>query len=124
MNERLSDAVLTSIASGYERPYLSRAEEIAAMESMAAELLELRPMLNSIVVERHRVESGVAHAEFAHPDFEYATTRGPRKDWEYADEPPEGEGWERNVDAGRDGWVRFDFHEESYWRRRWPQEQP
>lgn len=60
------------------------------------------------------------HAQFAHPDFEYKITAGQRKAWDYADDPPDGEGWERNVDAGRpgEGWDRFDYHEESYWRRR------
>ena len=60
------------------------------------------------------------HELRAHPDFEYATTTGPRKQWDLADEPPEGEGWERNVEAGipGEGWERFDYHEESYWRRR------
>ncbi|MGW4720487.1 DUF6221 family protein [Nocardia sp. NPDC004260] len=57
------------------------------------------------------------HRRFAHPGYEYEITEGPRKAWEYADERPEGEGWERNVDAGRDGWERFDYTEESYWRR-------
>lgn len=37
----------------------------------------------------------------------------PRKAWWAEDEPPEGDGWERNVDAGRNGWERFDYHEES-----------
>ncbi|WP_420032285.1 DUF6247 family protein [Streptomyces sp. cg28] len=63
------------------------------------------------------------HARRAHPDYEYATTEGPRKQWDDIDVPPhdeEGEpepGWERNTDAGRDGWERFDYTEESYWRR-------
>lgn len=57
------------------------------------------------------------HAHFAMPGWEYATTEGQRKAWDRCDEPPEGEGWERNVDAGRDGWDRFDYTEESYWRR-------
>lgn len=64
------------------------------------------------------------HARRAHPDFEYATTEGPRKQWDDVDVPPcneEGDpdpSWERNVDAGRDGWERWDYTEESYWRRR------
>ncbi|MFJ7990315.1 hypothetical protein [Streptomyces sp. NPDC096351] len=64
------------------------------------------------------------HARRAHPDFEYATTEGPRKQWDYADQPPYGADgwpdrtWEPNVDAGRDGWERFEYTEESYWRRR------
>lgn len=63
------------------------------------------------------------HARRAHPAWEYATTEGPRKHWGDADVPPvneEGEPdptWERNVDAGRDGWERWDYTEESYWRR-------
>lgn len=64
------------------------------------------------------------HAQCAHPDFEYRTTEGPRKQWDDADTPPLDENfdpdptWERNTDAGRDGWERFDYTEESYWRRR------
>jgi len=63
------------------------------------------------------------HFRSSHPAYEYATTEGQRKAWDDADEPPEGEGWERNVDGGRDGWDRFDFHEESYWRRLKPENQ-
>lgn len=57
------------------------------------------------------------HARQMHPDFEYATTSGPRKGWDDADRPPEGDGWERNTDYGNGGWERFDYHEESHWRR-------
>jgi DNA-binding CsgD family transcriptional regulator len=57
------------------------------------------------------------HARFAHPGWEYATTIGPRKQWDDADVPPDGDGWERNMAAGRDGWERWDYTEESYWRR-------
>jgi len=57
------------------------------------------------------------HAHCAHPAYEYDTTQGPRKAFDRIDEPPEGDGWERNVDAGRDGWEWFNYHEESYWRR-------
>lgn len=58
------------------------------------------------------------HRMRRHPGYEYDTTEGQRKNWDDADEPPEGEGWERNVDAGRNGWDRFDYTEESYWRRK------
>jgi hypothetical protein len=57
------------------------------------------------------------HRDHAHPAWEYATTQGQRKTWDDADVPPEGDGWIRNVEAGRDGWERFDYTEESYWRR-------
>ena len=64
------------------------------------------------------------HARCAHPAWEYRTTEGPRKQWDDIEEPPHDgngdpePGWERNLDAGRDGWDRFDYTEESYWRRR------
>ncbi len=61
------------------------------------------------------------HSRLMHPDFEYKTTDGQRKTWDDADQAPDGEGWERNVDYGDEGWERFDYHEESYWRRRNPQ---
>ena len=63
------------------------------------------------------------HARCAHPAYEYATTEGQRKQWDDVDVPPCGDdgvpdsSWERNTDAGRDGWDRFDYTEESYWRR-------
>lgn len=65
----------------------------------------------------------VFHAQRAHPDWEYATTEGPRKRWDDIDTPPTGDdgepdpSWQRNTDAGRDGWERFNHTEESYWRR-------
>ncbi|MGW0780341.1 DUF6221 family protein [Streptomyces sp. NPDC002913] len=65
------------------------------------------------------------HARCAHPAWEYRTTEGPRKQWDGIDDPPcddDGNpevGWERNIDAGipGEGWERFDYIEESYWRR-------
>lgn len=71
------------------------------------------------------IETARLHAERRHPGYEYATTRGPRKQWDDPDQPPVGDdgetepGWERNLDAGRpgQGWDRFDYHEEAYWRR-------
>lgn len=71
--------------------------------------------------ERRKVEQRAQqelHARRADPGYEYATTRGPRKAWYDYDVPPEGDGWERNVDAGDGGWERFDTYEVSYWRRR------
>ena len=62
------------------------------------------------------------HFRGLHPSYEYATTEGPRKQWDDADEPPEGEGWERNTDIGYgQGWARLDYTEESYWRRLKPE---
>lgn len=59
-----------------------------------------------------------------HPRYEYATTEGQRKAWDYADEPPyrRGEGWELNITSRNpDAFERFDYHEERYWRRRLPE---
>ncbi|MDQ0809834.1 hypothetical protein QFZ63_001548 [Streptomyces sp. B3I7] len=69
------------------------------------------------------------HARCAHPAWEYRTTTGPRKQWDGVDDPPcddDGNpepGWERNLDAGcpGEGWERFDYIEESYWRRPRPE---
>jgi len=68
------------------------------------------------------------HARCAHPAWEYRTTTGPRKQWDGVDDPPCDDygnpepGWERNLDAGcpGEGWERFDYTEESYWRRQRP----
>lgn len=58
------------------------------------------------------------HSRSMHPDYEYETTDGPRKAWDSEMTPPLGGGWEVNSEEGRDGWERFDYHEERYWRRR------
>jgi len=63
----------------------------------------------------HRLEKFL-HSKCMHPDFIYATTDGPRKAFEPVP-PDDGCEWEPNVDVGRDGWERFDYHEEAYWRR-------
>lgn len=65
------------------------------------------------------------HARFGHPAWEYHIASGPRKQWDGIDDPPRDDngdpepGWERNLDAGipGEGWERFDYTEESYWRR-------
>jgi hypothetical protein len=54
------------------------------------------------------------HSRESHPDFEYETTQAPRKSGMC--DPPEGEGWEENDDY-HNGFERFDYHEECYWRR-------
>jgi hypothetical protein len=72
---------------------------------------------------RQRPTDAELHRRSAHPAYEYETTEGPRKRWDDPDEPPEGDGWERNLDAGRpgEGWDRFEYTEESYWRRLKPE---
>jgi len=55
------------------------------------------------------------HLREMHPDYEYRTTEGPRKAWD--GEPDLSiERWEENVDLN-EGWERFDYTEERYWRR-------
>ncbi|MFG2540702.1 hypothetical protein ACGFU4_36230 [Streptomyces sp. NPDC048511] len=82
--------------------------------------------VDDVVAAQPRETDQELHARGAHPAWEYRTTEGPRKQWDDQDVPPrneEGEpdlSWERNVDMGRDGWDRFDYTEESYWRRRKP----
>lgn len=72
--------------------------------------VEYRAKLAAMPIEK-------LHELRLHPDFEYATTEGQRKAWYDSDVPPEGDGWVRNIHAGRDGWERFDYTEESYWMR-------
>lgn len=69
-------------------------------------------------VEYLRVVEPPAPAPEPEDEWEYETTYGGRKqDW--PDEvPPPGDGWERDIDRGRMGWERFDYHEEAYWKRR------
>lgn len=80
---------------------------------------ELAETLAKVAPQQPAPTAAELHARFAHPSYEYATTQGPQKSWDGYDDPPEGNGWERNIDAGRpgEGWERFDYHEESYWRR-------
>ncbi len=61
-------------------------------------------------------EAARMHANERFPNYEYATTRGPRHDFDEA--PPDGDGWQRNTSKGSEGWDRFDDHEEAYWYRR------
>ncbi len=49
--------------------------------------------------------------------WENATTKGPRKAWDDEMTPPEGEGWVVDPDRGNNGWERFEYHEERYWKR-------
>ncbi|MFF2383745.1 DUF6221 family protein [Streptomyces sp. NPDC058108] len=92
---------------------------IADLDAKLALIDEIDPPLEDAEpatdAELHEIES--------HPAYEYRTTSGPRKQWDDADVPPRDDngnpepGWERNIDAGRDGWERWGYIEESYWRR-------
>jgi hypothetical protein len=91
-------------------------------ERMLAECAAKRAIIACSYFEpKDRPSDHELHLRSSHPAYEYRTTEGQRKRWDEADEPPEGEGWERNTDAGRDGWDRFEFTEESYWRRLKPE---
>lgn len=68
----------------------------------------------------YRWEPGVnLHSIEWDPAYEYKTTFclgfG---DWPDRDKPPAGEGWERNVDAGDDGYDLGERTQRSYWRRK------
>lgn len=56
--------------------------------------------------------------------WEFAITSGPRKAWDNEMQPPPGKGWILDTTKGRNGWERFDFHEERYWKRLVPMQQP
>jgi hypothetical protein len=102
--------------SGY-----SPARVLADLDAKLALVDELEPP----EAPREPETDAQLHARFAHPAWEYRTTSGPRKQWDDVDLPPHDDygdpepGWERNPDAGipGEGWERFDYTEESYWRR-------
>lgn len=116
----------TSEARQAQLAFMDRFDEERALRQVAAgrKLLEEYRYL----VDRGPETDEQLHARFAHPAYEYAVTEGPRKMWDYAGVSPEGDGWERNIDAGRAGtpdagWDRLDYTEEAYWRRRLPADQ-
>lgn len=117
--------LLSEQRSAQKRAMKLYGELDAAVAALVAELdgdVEEAARLLDLTVEDVRRQAKLEtdtelHARHAHPAYEYATTEGQRKAWDRVDEPPDGEGWERNTDAGRDGWDRFDYTEESYWRR-------
>lgn len=112
----------------YDEGYPSKeqSEHIARHDParVLAEVETKRAIINELEPSSREPETGEElHSRFAHPAYEYRTTTGPRKQWDDADTPPVDESfnpdptWERNTDAGIGGWMRFDFAEESYWRR-------
>jgi hypothetical protein len=67
-------------------------------------------------ISSEKIPDEVLHSRLSHPDYEYETTTGGRKDGTAGD-PPEGNGWEINKHYN-DGFERFDYHEECYWMRK------
>jgi hypothetical protein len=90
-----------------------------ALKSWHAEAEMLEQQNDALSAERDALRT-LLHSWRAHPDYEYTTTTGPRKAWWGSDDPPDGDGWVSNNAAGRNGWERFDYHEERYWMRRKP----
>ncbi len=92
-------------------------EEIEAMVGGWYEDDTVRRMSSQLLREieaRERLEAFL-HSRTMHPDYEYETTEGQRKAFD--ESPPEGDGWKRNTHRGRNGWERFNYHEEAYWLR-------
>ncbi|MFC0626165.1 hypothetical protein [Kribbella deserti] len=120
----------------YNKRYMESVPDPAVLADIAAKRAILADYQAEVAKhaeywERQRARpTSELHADRAHPDYEYRTTEGQRKHWDDADVPPidndklEPEpGWERNVEEGDNGWQRFDYTEESYWRRLLPEEQ-
>lgn len=85
--------------------------DTCAGEPFQVEVIARRP-----VRQRQQTDDEL-HQYRRHPDWEYATTRGPRKAFD--NQPPDGDGWEPNITrADPEAWERFDYHEEAHWRRR------
>lgn len=117
----MTSSSLQSILSPYEAarfPRFLAPYELDAVVWLDADIAAKRMILAEFNPAPREPETDAElHARCAHPAWEYETTEGQRKAWERADEPPEGEGWERNREEGRDGWERLEYTEESYWRR-------
>lgn len=130
-----ADRLIAALKVQYTQEALDRAADTITDEAwpherderenqMLYDLAEKVRKLGLPAEEVPEVPDAELHAAMRHPDFEYRTTEGPRKQWDQVDVPPADDNgdpdptWERNTDAGRDGWERFDYTEESYWRRR------
>lgn len=104
-------------AESIKRGQAAKERDLAAREVMVeAAQARVDGLLSDQPGYTKRLESAL-HRRMAHPDYEYATTKGQRKAWDVT--PPEqGDGpvWEMNKDY-HDGWERFEYHEEAYWRR-------
>lgn len=102
-----------------------RAQSCPLCPDYGSRKLDPCPGHDDTPANQQTVATAALHARQAHPGWEYAATEGPRKQWDYSDEPPSDDNgvpdltWRRNIDAGYpgEGWERFDYTEESYWRR-------
>lgn len=77
----------------------------------------LRRNIDDLIAEVARLRALIAEEPSLDPNdpYEYCTMEGGRKSVDPG--KPEGEGWEVDKAKGRDGWERFDNHEEYYYRR-------
>lgn len=115
MSEEIAREILsleTLMPSEYEDKPLRKS---VFRGDMAEKAPDLARAYLELLEENERI-TGITHRLEIHPDYEYAKTTGYLVDSDGC--PPEGEGWEQNVHRGRDGWVRFEYHEEAYWMRR------
>jgi hypothetical protein len=108
------------IARPIEQHVIDQINEVSAeRDAHAKKLGEVQEWAAGVLRERDALANHL-HRHCFHPEYEYTTTKGPRKAWWGSDDPPEGDGWASNDARGRNGWERFDYHEERYWMRRKP----
>ena len=94
-------------------------QSLESAESVLARDRRSYPWPDRLVIQKQWVGSW----EPLEPPTQYwedYVTVGRRKAWDDADTPPETDaGWEPDYSRGRPGqaWDRFDYTEESYWRR-------
>lgn len=86
-------------------------------ERVAENLQKLQDELNAgkTAKEELRALTSQLHSGQRHPDYEYTTVKRGRKQGD--DTPPEGHGWEINVDINGDGFDRDDWNDIYFWRR-------
>lgn len=116
---------LTSDLEVAERRHITDADMIASLRTQIAtyESATHTETDGTVMAYAARLATEL-HKRLAHPDYEYTHTEGQRKTvWDDVPKAKDGEiPWERNTDH-HDGFERFDYHEESYWRRLKPVEQ-
>lgn len=107
---------------GADAAFVEDNDPVVVLRRCAAD----RAMVEQWLEESNDWRAGLSEDELhdrrSHPAYEYETTEGRRKAWDYSDVPPAGEGWERNKTVSDlRAWERFEHTEESYWRRLRPE---
>lgn len=115
-------ARIESEAESIKRAAEAKEREVAAREAALVANVAAFALVQEDIPEYTKRLENVLHRSTMHPDYQYKTVKGQRKAFD--NEPPADDGkgdWTRNTARGNDGWERFEYHEEGYWRRLKPE---